>query len=55
MPGKSKELLGLLRVDTANVSKLTFSAAAYGADLEYGKVTKDQPRTILFPPLLIEE
>jgi methionyl-tRNA synthetase len=52
MPGKSQELLELLRVDTSNPSKRAFSAAVYGSDMDYGQgVRKD----ILFPPLLTEE
>ena len=54
MPGKSAELLDLLRVDTADLSKRRFSAASYGADHDYGKdVEKSKP--ILFPPLIVED
>jgi methionyl-tRNA synthetase len=52
MPGKSQELLELLRVDTSNPNKRAFSAAVYGTDTEYGK---DIRKGILFPPLLTEE
>lgn len=52
MPDKSQELLELLRVDTSNPSKRAFSAAAYGADMDYGEGVR---KGILFPPLLTEE
>ncbi|KAJ5681765.1 uncharacterized protein N7477_001705 [Penicillium maclennaniae] len=52
MPDKSQELLELLRVDTSNPSKRTFSAAVYGADMDYGEGVR---KGILFPPLLTEE
>lgn len=52
MPGKSQELLELLRVDISNPTKRTFAAAIYGSDMEYGEGIR---KGILFPPLLTEE
>ncbi|KAL2215554.1 methionine-tRNA synthetase [Thermoascus aurantiacus ATCC 26904] len=52
MPGKSQELLELLRINTSDASKRSFSAAAFGADLDYGG---DSQKHILFPPLVSEE
>lgn len=53
MPTKSHELLHILRVDTSDASKRAFSAAAYGADPDYGEGIKKG--SILFPPLISEE
>ncbi|KAJ5309013.1 hypothetical protein N7508_004392 [Penicillium antarcticum] len=52
MPGKSHDLLELLRVDTSDPSKRAFAATAYGSDADYGEGVK---KCILFPPLLTEE
>ncbi|KAJ9200665.1 hypothetical protein DTO021D3_2643 [Paecilomyces variotii] len=52
MPSKSQELLDILRVDTSDVSKRSFSASKFGSDLDYGDKVK---RKVLFPPLVIEE
>ncbi|CAG8929715.1 unnamed protein product [Penicillium salamii] len=52
MPGKSHDLLALLRVDTSDPSKRAFAATAYGSDADYGEGVQ---RGILFPPLLTEE
>lgn len=52
MPGKSHDLLEMLRVDTSDPSKREFAATAYGSDADYGE---DVQRGILFPPLLTEE
>ncbi|KAJ5622227.1 Methionyl-tRNA synthetase [Penicillium herquei] len=51
MPAKSQELLELLRVDTSNPAKRTFSATVYGSDPDYGEDIKIGH---LFPPLLAE-
>lgn len=52
MPGKSHDLLEMLRVDTSDPSKREFAATTYGSDADYGE---DVQRGILFPPLLTEE
>ncbi|KAF9888724.1 methionyl-tRNA synthetase [Aspergillus nanangensis] len=52
MPTKSKELLDLLRVDNSDPSKRSFSAAAFGSDLDYGEGVK---KKILFPQLIVED
>ncbi|KAJ6075203.1 uncharacterized protein N7446_002980 [Penicillium canescens] len=52
MPGKSHDLLELLRVDTSDPLKRAFAATAYGSDADYGEGIK---KGILFPPLLTEE
>lgn len=54
MPEKSAELLDLLRVDAADRSKRRFSAASYGADLDYGRDV-EKTKKILFPPLIVED
>lgn len=51
MPGKSHDLLEMLRVDT-DPSKRAFAATTYGSDPDYGENVK---KGILFPPLLTEE
>ncbi|KAJ5731227.1 Methionyl-tRNA synthetase [Penicillium malachiteum] len=51
MPAKSQELLELLRIDTSNPAKRTFSATGYGSDPDYGEGIKIGH---LFPPLLAE-
>lgn len=55
MPGKSQELLELLRVDTNNPLKRTFTAAVYGSDADYGENLTRSTRGLLFPPLLTDE
>ncbi|KAJ5763301.1 hypothetical protein N7533_001982 [Penicillium manginii] len=52
MPGKSQELLEMLRVDTSNPSKRSFAAAVYGSDQDYGQ---DVQKGYLFLPLLTED
>ncbi|KAJ6125062.1 hypothetical protein N7471_012379 [Penicillium samsonianum] len=52
MPGKSHDLLELLRVNTSDPSKRAFAATAYGSDPDYGEGVK---KGVLFPPLLTEE
>ncbi|KAJ5473402.1 Methionyl-tRNA synthetase [Penicillium sp. IBT 31633x] len=52
MPGKSHDLLEMLRVNTSDPSKRAFAATAYGSDPDYGQ---DVKKGILFPPLLTEE
>ncbi|KAI9369928.1 putative methionyl-tRNA synthetase [Aspergillus egyptiacus] len=49
MPNKAKEILDAFRVD---ISKRNLSAAKYAADPDYGEGIR---KTILFPPLLVEE
>jgi methionyl-tRNA synthetase len=52
MPGKSHDLLEMLRVDISDPSKRAFAATVYGSDADYGEGVK---KGILFPPLLTEE
>jgi methionyl-tRNA synthetase len=52
MPGKSQELLEMLRVDTSNPSKRSFAAAVYGSDQDYGQNVQ---KGYLFLPLLTED
>ena len=52
MPGKSHDLLKMLRVDISDPSKRAFAATVYGSDADYGEGVK---KGILFPPLLTEE
>jgi methionyl-tRNA synthetase len=52
MPGKSHDLLDMLRVDASDPSKRAFAATAYGSDPDYGEGVE---KGILFPPLLTEE
>ncbi|KAJ5543209.1 hypothetical protein N7535_005638 [Penicillium sp. DV-2018c] len=52
MPGKSHDLLDMLRVDASDPSKRAFTATAYGSDPDYGEGVQ---KGILFPPLLTEE
>ncbi|KAL3474633.1 tRNA synthetases class I (M)-domain-containing protein [Aspergillus californicus] len=49
MPGKAKEVLDLFQV---HASKRSFSDARYASDPDYGENVK---KTLLFPPLLVEE
>ena len=49
MPSKSQQLLDILRV---NNTRRGFSDAKFGSDAEYGE---DVKKSILFPPLIVEE
>ena len=52
MPGKAQELLEMLRVDTTDPSKRSFTATVYGSDPDYGQ---DVQKGYLFLPLLTED